>query len=148
MPNSNKTVDAARQMLEERRAELHGELQNIEEAIAALGGKVAKRAESAASKVTGRGRGGRGRRAAARPAPAAAAPAAPSSPKPAPRRRRRRGGTRSEQAVKLITDKPGLTASQIATQLGIKPNYMYRVLGELEGEGKVRKDGRKYLPPK
>lgn len=145
MPNSSKTVDAARQMLEERRAELHGELQNIEEAITALGGKVAKRAESAASKVTGRGRG---RRPAARPAPAASAPAAPSSPKPAPRRRRRRGGTRSEQAVKLITDKPGLTASQIATQLGIKPNYMYRVLGELEGEGKVRKDGRKYLPPK
>lgn len=139
MPNSTKTVDAARQMLEERRAELHAELKNIEDAIAALGGKVAKRAEAAASKVTRRPR---------RAAPAAAAPAAPASPKPAPRRRRRRGGTRSEQAVKLITENPGLTASQIATQLGIKPNYMYRVLGELESEGKVRKDGRKYLPPK
>lgn len=140
MPNSNKTVDAARKMLEDRRAELHSELQNIEDAIAALGGKVAKSVSSATSR-------GRTRRAASRPAPAAAAPAAPAKPTPAPRRRRRRGGTRSEQALKLISEKPGLTASQIATQLGIKPNYMYRVLGELEGEGKVRKDGRKYLPP-
>lgn len=138
MPSPSKTVDAARQMLEERRAELHAELQNIEDAIAALGGN----AKAAVSKAAGR------RRAPAKPAPAAAAPAAPAKPTPAPRRRRRRGGTRSEQAVKLIADKPGLTASQIATHLGIKPNYMYRVLGELETEGKVRKDGRKYLPPK
>lgn len=137
MPNSSKTVDAARKMLEDRRAELQNELQNIEDAIAALGGKAP------ATRTTTRTR-----RAASRPAPAAAAPAAPASPTPAPRRRRRRGGTRSEQAVKLISEKPGLTASQIATQLGIKPNYMYRVLGELESEGKVRKDGRKYLPPK
>lgn len=139
MPNTSKTVDAARKMLEDRRAELHSEIQNIEDALAALGGKAA----STAGRVTRRTR-----RAPAKPAPAAAAPAAPASPKPAPRRRRRRGGTRGEQAVKLIADKPGLTASQIATQLGIKPNYMYRVLGELEAEGKVRKDGRKYLPPK
>lgn len=140
MPNSSKTVDAARKMLEERRAELHSELQNIEDAISALGGKVAKSVGATAGRT-------RTRRAASKPAPAAAAPAAPAKPTPAPRRRRRRGGTRSEQAVKLISDKPGLTASQIATQLGIKPNYMYRVLGELESEGKVRKDGRKYLPP-
>ncbi len=26
----------------------------------------------------------------------------------------------------------------------IKPNYLYRVLGELEKEGKVRKEGRAY----
>ena len=41
----------------------------------------------------------------------------------------------------------GLSASQIATQLGIKPNYMYRVLGELESQGLIRKDGRSYHPP-
>ena len=62
------------------------------------------------------------------------------------RRRRRRGGTRAEQAVKLITEKPGLSASEIAKELGIKPNYMYRVLTELQGEGQVRKDGRAYHP--
>lgn len=60
------------------------------------------------------------------------------------RRRRRRGGTRAEQAMKLIADKPGMGAAEIARDLGIKPNYMYRVLTELQGEGKVRKDGRAY----
>jgi predicted HTH transcriptional regulator len=62
------------------------------------------------------------------------------------RRRRRRGGTRAEQAVKLINENPGISASEIARQLGIKPNYMYRVLTELQNEGKVRKDGRAYHP--
>jgi hypothetical protein len=62
------------------------------------------------------------------------------------RRRRRRGGTRAEHAVKLITDRPGITASEIARELKIKPNYMYRVLADLQKDGKVRKDGRAYHP--
>jgi len=60
------------------------------------------------------------------------------------RRRRRRGGTRAEHALKLITEKPGIGASDIARELGIKPNYMYRVLADLQKDGKVRKDGRTY----
>ncbi len=28
----------------------------------------------------------------------------------------------------------------------IKPNYLYRVLGDLQKEKRVRKDGRKYYP--
>jgi len=62
------------------------------------------------------------------------------------RRRRRRGGTRAEHAVKLIAAKPGITASEIARELKIKPNYMYRVLSELQKDGKIRKDGRAYHP--
>ncbi len=62
------------------------------------------------------------------------------------RQRKRRGGTRAEHAVKLIAAKPGITASEIARELKIKPNYMYRVLSDLEKEGKVRKDGRAYRP--
>jgi transposase-like protein len=62
------------------------------------------------------------------------------------RRRRRRGGTRADQAVKLIGESPGIGASEIARQLGIKPNYMYRVLTDLQKEGKIRKDGRAYHP--
>jgi predicted HTH transcriptional regulator len=64
----------------------------------------------------------------------------------ATRRRRRRGGTRAEHALKLIAEKPGITASEIARQLRIKPNYMYRVLSELQKDGKIRKDGRSYHP--
>jgi predicted HTH transcriptional regulator len=61
-------------------------------------------------------------------------------------RRRRRGGTRADHAVKLIAQKPGITASEIARELKIKPNYMYRVLSDLQKDGKVRKDGRAYHP--
>ena len=61
-----------------------------------------------------------------------------------PPRRRRRGGTRADQAVKLIADNPGITASQIAERMKIKPNYLYRVLAGLEKDGRVRKDGRAY----
>ncbi|MCD6016582.1 MAG: hypothetical protein K0R88_2666 [Solirubrobacterales bacterium] len=60
------------------------------------------------------------------------------------RRRRRRGGTRSDQAVKLVAANPGISASEIAKRMSIKPNYLYRVLADLEKQGKVRKDGRAY----
>ena len=62
------------------------------------------------------------------------------------RRRRRRGGTRADHAVKLISERPGIGASEIARELRIKPNYMYRVLADLQKDGKVRKDGRAYHP--
>ena len=61
-----------------------------------------------------------------------------------PRRRRRRRNTRADQAVKLISENPGVTASEVAKQMKIKPNYLYRVLGDLQKEKRVRKDGRKY----
>jgi predicted HTH transcriptional regulator len=62
------------------------------------------------------------------------------------RRRRRRGGTRAEHAVKLIQKQPGISASEIARELKIKPNYMYRVLADLQKDGKVKKSGRAYHP--
>lgn len=70
-----------------------------------------------------------------------------SAPAPARRkqRRRRRGG-RAEQAVELVTERPGITASDIAKAMKIKPNYLYRVLGDLEKEGRVEKKGRTYSP--
>jgi CRP-like cAMP-binding protein len=61
------------------------------------------------------------------------------------RRRKRRGGTRAEQALKLITEKPGINPSDIAKQLGIKPNYMYRVMNELQKDKLVSKRGRGYF---
>lgn len=130
MPDSTNTVDQARKMLEERRSELQAEIADIDKALSALGGKVT----SSSRRRTASTSRGRSRR---------TGTAAPSR-----RRRRSSGGTRSDQAVKLITDNPGLSASEIASRLGIKPNYMYRVLSELEGESKVKKDGRKYYPAK
>lgn len=62
------------------------------------------------------------------------------------KRRKRRGGTRGEQAVKIITDNPGITPSEIAKRLGIKPNYLYRVMNDLQKDGLVSKRGRGYFP--
>jgi hypothetical protein len=62
------------------------------------------------------------------------------------RRRRRRGANRADQALEAVRAKPGITGSEIAAKLGIKPNYVYRLMGELTKEGKVRKSGRSYQP--
>jgi predicted transcriptional regulator len=48
--------------------------------------------------------------------------------------------------VKLIESQPGISASDVAKTMKIKPNYLYRVLGDLEKEGRVKKDGRQYYP--
>lgn len=63
-------------------------------------------------------------------------------------RRKRRGGTRADEAVKLIADKPGITASDIAKAMKIKPNYLYRVLSDLEKQKRVKKKGRTYTAVK
>ena len=46
--------------------------------------------------------------------------------------------------MKLVAANPGISASEIAKRMSIKPNYLYRVLADLEKQGKVRKDGRAY----
>jgi sugar-specific transcriptional regulator TrmB len=63
------------------------------------------------------------------------------------RRGRPRGsGTRSIQALELVKANPGITISELAGQMGIKANYLYRVLPTLQSEGKVKKDGRGWKP--
>jgi DNA-binding IscR family transcriptional regulator len=46
----------------------------------------------------------------------------------------------------LDASQPGISASDVAKTMKIKPNYLYRVLGDLEKEGRVKKDGRNYFP--
>jgi hypothetical protein len=59
------------------------------------------------------------------------------------RRGRRRGsGTRATEALKLVEDNPGITIPQLAEAMGIKQNYLYRVMPSLAEEGKVVKSGR------
>jgi sugar-specific transcriptional regulator TrmB len=114
------TVGEAADLIRTRLRELDSERAQLERALASLTG------------------GREGRRGPGRPRGSSAA-----APR---RRRRRRGGTRADQAVKLIAANPGLTAAEIARQMKIKPNYMYRVLAGLEQEGAIRKDGRGYHP--
>ena len=59
------------------------------------------------------------------------------------RRGRPRGsGTRALQTLELVKSKPGITIPEIATAMGIKQNYLYRVLPGLEKDGKVKKQDR------
>ena len=62
------------------------------------------------------------------------------------RRRPRRGGTRSAQALALVEAKPGITIPEMAKEMGITPNYLYRVLPELAKDGKVKKSGKGWEP--
>jgi hypothetical protein len=62
-------------------------------------------------------------------------------------RRRRRGSTRADQAVKIITENPGIKVSELGKRMKLNhPNYLYRVLPDLEKEGRVKKRGAGYHP--
>jgi DNA invertase Pin-like site-specific DNA recombinase len=113
-------VDQAAELLKTRIRELEGELSKLQRALSSLtDGRQGRRGP-------GRPRGSRGSvRAAARP-------------------RGRRRGTRADQAVRLIKANPGISAAEIAKKMRIKPNYLYRVLGDLEKERRVKKSGRSY----
>lgn len=59
------------------------------------------------------------------------------------RRGRPRGsGTRGAQALELVKARPGITIPELAEAMGIKQNYLYRVMPGLAEEGKVTKSGR------
>jgi hypothetical protein len=149
------------------------EYARLEAAVAALdglGGRAAAPAAPAAPKAArkaGRKAGRKaavkapGRRGPGRPrgsknrATAAAETAAPAKPAAAPAARggarrkagRRKGsGTRAAQALSFVTAQPGITIPELAARMGIKQNYLYRVLPSLEEEGKVAKEGRGWHP--
>jgi DNA invertase Pin-like site-specific DNA recombinase len=129
MPSTSKVLDEARGLVTKRLGELDDERKRLERALAELGGKAKK-----AGRRPGRPRGSTSK-----------SKAKSTTAKKGPRRRRkRRGGTRADQAVNLIKANPGITASEIAKSMKIKPNYLYRVLSDLEKQKRVKKKGRTY----
>jgi len=61
------------------------------------------------------------------------------------RRRGRRGGTRTDQALKVVRENPGITVTELASKMNIKQkNYLYRVMNQLAADGAVKKQGRGY----
>ena len=116
MADTSNVLKEARALVEKRLHELDQERARLERALADLTGGKVGRRRP--GRPAGSGRGGR----------------------------RRRSGTRSDQAVKIVNQNPGISASEIAKRLKIKPNYLYRVMGDLQKEGKVSKKGRGYHP--
>jgi len=60
--------------------------------------------------------------------------------------RPRGSGTRAAQALSFVQGQPGITIPELAAKMGIKQNYLYRVLPGLEQEGKLEKKGRGWHP--
>ncbi|HKP89196.1 MAG TPA: hypothetical protein VJT75_04400 [Thermoleophilaceae bacterium] len=95
-----------------------------------------------------------GRRAPGRPRGTGATRRGPGRPKGSTTRRRstngrrrrgRRGGTRAAQALQVVRENPGITVSEMAGKMSIKqPNYLYRVMNQLESDGAVKKTGKGY----
>lgn len=143
-------LDVKRQEINERLTELRPlveEFQRLEAAAAALegvggNGAAAPAAAAPVSAAPARRRGpGRPRRS------AAAAPSGAVTSTPRRRAGRRKGsGTRSAQALTFVQEQPGITIPELAARMGIKQNYLYRVLPSLEQEGKVAKQGRGWHP--
>ena len=60
-------------------------------------------------------------------------------------RRRRRGSTRADQAVRIIKQNPGITVSELGKKMKLNhPNYLYRVLPELQKDGRIKRKGKGY----
>lgn len=123
-------LDEKRSELKERLDELRPlveEYHRLEAAVAALdgvnsGGGASARRRGAGSNGNGDG-SGNGRRG-----------------------RPRGSGTRGKQALELVRSTPGITIPEIAEQMGIQQNYLYRVLPSLQKEGLIRKEGRGWHP--
>ncbi len=124
------TADRILTDLRRRRDELKplvDELERIEAAIAAL----------EAANSGGSGNGG------------SRSPAATGGGGSAPRRRRRgrpRKGepNRTDQFLELVRT-GGISIPAAAREMGIGPNYLYRIAGTLESEGTIKKQGREFV---
>ena len=112
-------LDQARSLIEDRLKELDDERKKLEGTLSDLGGRVTRRGPGRPKGSTTRRRSGG-------------------------RKRGRKRSTRADQAVKIVKDNPGIKASEVAKRMKIQPNYVYRVMGELQKQGKVKKKGKGY----
>lgn len=113
-------VDSTVKEIDDRLRELRDEVRRLEAARSALTSRSAGRPRGSTSS-------GRRRRGPGRP-------------------RGRRGGTRADEALRLVRSQPGITIPEIASSMKIQPNYLYRVLPKLERSGDIKKDGKGWMP--
>jgi hypothetical protein len=141
-------LDVKRSEITERLKELKpmvDEYSRLEAAASALAGVGGSRAAAATTTTTRRKGPGRPRGSGSR---AKAASATKAGRKATKRRagRRKGSGTRAAEALSFVQGQPGITIPELAAKMGIKQNYLYRVLPGLEQEKKVRKEGRGWYP--
>jgi predicted Rossmann fold nucleotide-binding protein DprA/Smf involved in DNA uptake len=129
-------LDEKRKEIDARLKELrplvdeYNRLEKAASALAGVGVGTGVSASGAARSETPRRRRGR---------PRATAGAAAATTGTTRRGRPRGSGTRGKQALELVKSKPGITIAELAEAMGIKANYLYRVMPSLETEGQVTK---------
>ncbi len=114
-----KEIDARLKELRPLVDEFH-RLETARDALSGVEGNGAKAAPKRRGPGRPRGSGGGGRR----------------------RGRPRGGNTRGTQALELVRASPGISIRELAEAMAIQPNYLYRILPQLEQEGKVRREGK------
>ena len=120
--------------LEEKRREIQSRLKELKPLV-----EEYHRLEAAEQALAGVGT----QRAASARSPRAPRAAARRNGAGSGRRGRPKGsGQRSQQALELVRAKPGITIPEMAEAMGIKQNYLYRVVPDLAKEGLVTKSGR------
>ena len=63
------------------------------------------------------------------------------------RGRPRGTGGRAQEVLAHVHKHPGITVAELAKRIKIAPNYLYRVLPQLERDGKLHKRDKGYHPP-
>jgi hypothetical protein len=152
-------LDEKRQEITARLKELkplvdeYSRLEAAASALAGVGGSTSSSTTATVAAPTRRGPGrprgsGAGKKAAKATATVAAPKAArkPGRPKKGRAGRRKGSGTRAAEARAFVQGQPGITIPELAAKMGIKQNYLYRVLPGLEQENKVEKKGRGWHP--
>jgi hypothetical protein len=125
--------------LDEKRSEIGARLKELKPLV-----EEYQRLEAAAAALDGVPSNSAPRNASAR---APRAPAKRRSANGGGRRGRPKGsGTRGAEALALVKESPGITIPELAEKMGIKQNYLYRVLPGLAEDGLVTKDGRGWHP--
>jgi hypothetical protein len=132
----------------------HNRLEAAASALAGVGGSTSAATTAAAPRRRGPGRPRGSANRASKAAPAASSvkatrkkpgrpPGRKKTGRPAGRPGRRKGsGTRAAEALSFVQGQPGITIPELAAKMGIKQNYLYRVLPGLEQEKKLEKKGR------
>ena len=154
-------LDDKRREITERLKELkpfvdeYTRLEAAASALASVGGSSSAAAPAAPRRRgPGRPRGSVSRKKATTTATATTTTATPTAARKKPGRppgrrragRRKGSGTRAAEAFAFVPGQPGITIPELAAKMGIKQNYLYRVLPGLQKEGKVTKKGRGWHP--
>ena len=130
-------VDTTVKDIDARLRELHDEVSRLEAARTAL---------TDGRRRLGRPRGATARTSATGMRTARARAGRRTSVGPRTRPTRRGGDTRAAQTLELVRKQPGITIPELATAMGIEPNYLYRVLPRLASEGQLKREGKGWYP--